>query len=529
MNEARAIVFLVNPPNSNDLDTYGENGVVVSKGVQHTDWANFPHLGILSLASYIDSVPGLDGRYIDGVIHPLDDILAAIRHQADRTLAVCLSVITANYESAVRIARAVKEIDQNIAIVVGNDHFTALSNEILMRHRELIDCGFAGNEVYSSLSEYLLDRKQSRAMGIYPGSVHWESGRIVSDPTVREDVNRIIDYDLIDRTLSHSSVYTENFNSRLGQRIFELTGRRVRKGVPVEIGRGCIKFSGDDACSFCSIQYGGMWKNELPADHAWIAIRHAWEAGYDYLYVTADELPLTFARLMLDMAESPPQWWRALQPEERPVLVGYARADGMEKDQVLKAMRDIGFRILFVGVDAGAARSLQALNKPLRNKDPAAAAQRMYDANLRALSNARKYGVAIKAGFVLGHLGMNEMLLEENVDTYAEFLKAGRDVIISADIELLSPEPGSKDFQYLTHPDEADAMSERLGLDIGDAPLRQHIAERYRHVDTFDREAAIDDYIRAFMPELSKEKLAAARDRVRRECRQLGIVVGDDF
>ena len=153
----------------------------------------------------------------------------------------------------------------------------------------------------------------------------------------------------------------------------------------------------------------------------------------------------------------------------------------------------------------------------------------MYDANLRALSNARKYGVAIKAGFVLGHLGMNEMLLEENVDTYAEFLKAGRDVIISADIELLSPEPGSKDFQYLTHPDEADAMSERLGLDIGDAPLRQHIAERYRHVDTFDREAAIDDYIRAFMPELSKEKLAAARDRVRRECRQLGIVVGDDF
>lgn len=59
---------------------------------------------------------------------------------------------------------------------------------------------------------------------------------------------------------------------------------------------GCIKFNGDDACSFCSIQYGGMWKNELPAEEAWLAIRLAWTAGYDYLYVTADELPLTFAR-----------------------------------------------------------------------------------------------------------------------------------------------------------------------------------------------------------------------------------------
>jgi hypothetical protein len=192
-------------------------------------------------------------------------------------------------------------------------------------------------------------------------------------------------------------------------------------------------------------------------------------------------------------------------------------------------MHYIGFRILFVGVDAGAVRSLQALNKPLRNRDPVAAAQRMYEANLRALSNARNHGIAIKAGFVLGHLGMNEALLDENIATYIEFLRAGRDVIISADIELLSPEPGSKDFRYLTRPDEAETMSERLGLDIGSRSLRQHIAERYQDVDIFDRETAIDDYIGVFMPELSKKRLAAARDYVRGECGRLGIVIGDDL
>jgi hypothetical protein len=129
-------------------------------------------------------------------------------------------------------------------------------------------------------------------------------------------------------------------------------------------------------------------------------------------------------------------------------------------------MRDIGFRILFVGVDAGVQQSLRALNKPLRNKDPIAAARKMYEANRRALANARKHGVAIKAGFVVGHAGMNETLLEENVTSYTEFLAAGRDVIISADIELLSPEPGSKDFRYLSRPDEADAIADSLGLRI---------------------------------------------------------------
>ncbi|WP_250208021.1 cobalamin-dependent protein [Curvibacter sp. CHRR-16] len=278
MKEPRTIVFFINPPNSNDLDTDAvlkSNDIVVSKGVQHTDWANFPHLGILSLASYIDASPGFEGHYIDGVIHPLDNIIAVIRKRTSSTLAVCLSAITANYEAAIQIARAVRNLDPEIAIIFGNDHFTALSREILTRHRDLIDCGFVGNEVYAGLFDYLKDRQQSQDNGIYPSSVRFESERIVADPTLQEAVNRIIDYNLIDRTLPHTAVYTENFTRRLGKRIQSLTGRRVRKGVPIEIGRGCIKFSGDDACSFCSIQYGSMWKNELPANHAWAAIHKA--------------------------------------------------------------------------------------------------------------------------------------------------------------------------------------------------------------------------------------------------------------
>lgn len=306
MKNERTKVFFINPPNTDDIERAESNGESVAKGIQHTDWANFPHLGILSLASHIDSMAGFESIYIDGVVHSLDVILSFIKTSAQRTLAVCLSAITANYAAAIMLARAVKAIDPAILIILGNDHFSALSEEILSRHHALIDCGFMGNEVYSGLTAYLTDSQCDAASNVYPGCVRWRDGTIVVDPQIREEINRVIDYSLIDRTLPHTPTYSSNFTRRLGKRIQALTGRNATRGVPVEIGRGCIKFSGDDACSFCSIQYGGMWRNVLPAEDAWRAIHHAWKAGYDYLYVTADELPLTFARLILDMAESPP-------------------------------------------------------------------------------------------------------------------------------------------------------------------------------------------------------------------------------
>lgn len=126
MSERRTVVFFINPPNSNDvLSDVGRDEVVVAKGNQHTDWANFPHLGILSLASYIDSFSGFQASYIDGVLYSLGTIVETIRAHASRTLAVCLSAITANYESAIRIASAVKDIDVRISVAMGNDHFTA--------------------------------------------------------------------------------------------------------------------------------------------------------------------------------------------------------------------------------------------------------------------------------------------------------------------------------------------------------------------------------------------------------------------
>ncbi|MEQ5836228.1 hypothetical protein [Marinobacter sp. NFXS9] len=201
----------------------------------------------------------------------------------------------------------------------------------------------------------------------------------------------------------------------------------------------------------------------------------------------------------------------------------------MQKRNVMEAMASLGFKILFVGIDAGAMKSLRALKKPLKKKNLIASTESMYMANLSAIDNARKFGVKIKAGFVLGHLGMNRELLDENLWEYKRILELGRDVIVSVDVELLSPEPGSKDYEYLTNPDCAKREAEMLGVEISEEKVLDEISSYYEGKDIFDRDIAINDYIKAMMPELCKEDIASVRDEIRRYSRNLGIVVGDEL
>lgn len=523
----RNIVIFVNPANSDDFFASLEGGEgSVAKGVQHTDWANFPHLGVLSLASYVSKF-GYESVYFDGVAVAVDELYAYIRENADQVLAVCLSAITANFNSCLYIGEFVKSVDGNIKTIFGNDHFSVMHEKIMQRYWS-VDYGVVGNEVYQTLKD-LLDTIRDH------GDISRRLPSLVTKKIINpegggeEGVNYYIDYSLIDRVFEHTCVYKKNFQARLTGRIHDLTQRFVTSGVPVEIARGCIKFNGDDACSFCSIQYGGMWRNYLNHEQAWDAIKTAHDNGYDYLYITADELPLTFGRLLLDMDKFKPKWWLDLPLHQRPMLVGYARADGMEKGNVMEAMANIGFKILFVGIDAGAMKSLQALKKPLRKKDVIASSENMYMANINAMENARRFGVKVKAGFVLGHIGMNKELLGENVREYKKILAMGRDVIVSADVEMLSPEPGSKDYEYLISPEVAKREAKSLGLEISADPILIEVAGYYKEKDVFDRDIAINDYVRAMMPDLCKDDIAAVRDEIRSYSKSLGIVIGDEL
>jgi len=524
----RSIVVFINPPNTGTIpdDLSAEN---VTTGVQHTDWANFPHLGILSLASYIEKNSPFSSVYMDGVVCPVADIASFITENHEKIHAVCVSLITANYGSGLKICEYAKNLDPEIITFAGNDHFSALTQEV-MSTSPVLDYGFVGNEIFDPFCRFLTDVRAQPDINPsnYAGLVCRKDNEIVRVPVATEQIFTDIQYDLLDRFYPHTEVYTENFQKRLGKRLNQLLGRDIKRGIPIEFARGCIKFSGDDACSFCSIQYGGMWRNQVNGSSlAWNMIGDAYKAGYDYLYVTADELPLTFPKLLLQMAAERPDWHLALPEKEQPVLVGYARADGLQKEHVVAAMREVGFRICYVGIDAGSPLSLMAMNKPLRSKEPMYQAEHMFQANQQAAENAKRHGIALKLGFVLGHIGMTQELLEDNVRSVCDLLDTSNESVVSIDVEMLSPEPGSKDFHRLTHPKEALAFASSHNLRLSDESTLNHFAQKYTGCDVFDRDEAIKDYVEAFMPELTFKQLTQARARIRQHAKLRGVVIGD--
>ncbi|WP_300681612.1 hypothetical protein [Nocardioides sp.] len=521
---------MVSPPNSNTV--IDGMACTVTRPEDHTDWSDFPNLGVLTLVSALKAVPGVEPIYIDGTVVPWADVLAFVTENGGRILALCVSAITATYEAGLHLVRAAKRCDPEIVSIFGNDHLTALGQVSLLLRSE-IDFAFAGNEVIGSFVDLVtcLSHGMSIDPRVFPGLIWRDGAQVRCTPQQAESLWTDVDYDLVDTAFDHTAIYRKNFEKRVRPTFHRMTGRSVAAGVPVEIARGCIKFARNDACSFCSIQFGGMWRNEVSdADEAWSMIGHAYARGYDYLYLTADELPLTFGRLLSGMHAAPPQWWRDLSDAERPVLVGYARADGLSNERNATVLREIGVRQLMVGLDAGTSRSLEAMAKPLatrHERESSYRAEAMFEHNTRALESAHKADLLLKAGFVVGHLGMDRSLLEDNVASMKALIDANTGAIASVDVEVLSPEPGSLDFQCLIDPARASDRASRLGLHVGSPSDRDQIAERWRNSDLIDREEAMADYVTAVMPELTLDDLAAARDDVRSHATAAGITVGE--
>jgi anaerobic magnesium-protoporphyrin IX monomethyl ester cyclase len=521
-------VLVIVPPNSNTV--IEGRLLTVTRPEEHSDWSDFLCLGALSLVSALADVPGVRPVYIDATIIAFDDVLSYITGNSSRILAVCLGVLTANYEAGLIIARYAKQADSQIVTVAGNDHFTALAAEC-MGSAPWLDYGFAGNEVVGPFVSLISALRAGAPVApeALPGLAFRAGGRVRITPQRPEPVFSDYSYGRIDEEFPHSGMYARQFARRIAPRVRELLGRDVHAGVPVDLGRGCVKFAADDACSFCSIQFGNLWRNQLSPGAAWEAITAAWASGYDYLYLTADELPLTFATLLTAMGEAKPAWWNGLAAVERPLLVGYARADGIADPRRTQTLADLGIRQVMIGMDAGATISLAAMNKPVggRHRDVRAGAEKLHYMNSTAIKVARDHGMLIRAGFVVGHIGMTPELLRENLDCIQSLIAQGRDVFSAVDVEVLSPQPGAMDFRYLTDPAAAKAAAGRLGLPIGDDDVRADVASRWLGHDVIVPELAMRDYARALMPGIPFEDLAAARSRIRDFAKESGVVVGE--
>jgi len=478
----------------------------------------YPNLGLLTLATALQAGLRRDSIrakvfYYDGALLGDEFIRDYISRNSARIAVVGYSAYTLNYGACLTLARHAKACDVGIVNVIGNDHFSALYREVMTRQLGVLDYGFCGNDVVEGFAEFVIGLLKGDVgdMTAYPGLVF-------RDPNAADGVTRcrenpaeysrlpLVDYALLDAFVAHSDGYLRE------QRAFYAYVRDEGLRITVvDVARGCLKFAGArnesgiplNACDFCGIIPGTNALSAQIARRAWEIIRNAYDHGYNYLFVTADELPSTFWSLIKTMAERMPEWYRALGPADRPRMMCYARADAFRehvRDRIDLLMNTLGFDHFFVGLDGFSSESLRAMNKGI-NRHANDTGDLLHH-NLQACREIARRGGKLSSGAVITHLGITLAMLENNYQMMREIIRQYPRLFTELDFELLCPIPGSLAFDYLRKPGIARARADVLGLNVDDEYLEQ-VHVKYAGQDQFDPQELTRDFIRGCCPDIT--------------------------
>ncbi|MGA2289535.1 B12-binding domain-containing radical SAM protein [Bradyrhizobium sp.] len=499
----------------------------------------FPNLGLLTLGTALRrdfAERGLPHRvtYFDASVTGNDRLLAYLETHAQRLFAICFSIYTANYVASTRIAERVKQLNPRVVAFVGNDGFSAIWQTVLQR-RAVYDYGFYGNDVVEGFSRLIVDLAERRVEDLrhYPGLVYRDPvdrARIVRNPEDPEEFHRLpmVDYSLTRGPLDHDALYLAE-----QRRSMPFLSARGARGVTIEFARGCLKFAGArndygvplNACDFCAINPGSKAMIGATAERSWAIIRNAVEQGYNYFFVTTDELPLTFWPLLNRMADGVPDWYRDLHRDERPRFLCYARADAFKPNKLhrIDLMMDrLNYDTFWIGLEAFSTISLRAMNKGIsasRN-----GSQDMLEHNLGAVEQAAKRGARIGAGLIVTHLGITPDIMETNFEILRQCLTRHARTFAEITVNLLYPNPGSLAFDYLRTPASALQAATRLGLEV-DYDHLLSVRDKYAEEDMIDTDELLCDFMRGCCPAISMDQAIDYRRRVMELVNDHGVML----
>lgn len=509
------------------------NAADTSRHVSSANTAIYPNLGLLTLMSSLAKSELRQEKislgYLDGTVYGNEIIRTYIEENHQSISVLCCSVLTANYGASVALINLACALNPRIIVIFGNDHFSALYERV-MRNQLNIHFGFYGSDVVEGFTDLVTDilTGSLRLLSSYSGLVYRDDlGNVQRNLENPNEYRRLpfVDYSLADSLYPHNSAYLEG-----QQKTYHfMRGRNLRSQV-VDIGRGCIKFAGPrmaeipvNACDFCGIIPGGKPIVAPSAQRAWAILKNAYDQGYNYFYVTADELPLTLWSLLRGMADVIPDWYQAIPINERPKMFGYARAEGFEtQPEKINIIVDVlGFDHFFIGFDG-----LTEISLEIMNKRPVGS--RIHDLmkhNTQALQRIVSKGCLVTAGLVVTHLGITPKILEENYAKLEEIVSAYPNTFAALDFGPLCPIPGSQSFRYLTHPEYAKERAEKYGLAVN-MDFLESVKRKYLESDCFEMDELTSDFIIGCCPEINMAIVDEHLNRIQMLAEKYSIVVG---
>lgn len=488
---------------------------------------SYPNLGLLTLGSSLKKIAEsqslvLEILYYDGSVFGNDMLYEYISLNHPTILALCLSSFTSNFQSCINLARKSKESDPCIVTIVGNDHFSFLYKRIITNHKDRFDYGFCGNDIVEGFSNLIVDLYLNKELELkkYPGLVYKLEGTVYRNRENPDEFLRLpdVDYSLIDSFHRTSHKYIE---------IQGMENPFVKEngyiGTSVNIARGCWKLAGKrdrlelspNACEFCSMYAGDQPVISMPAGKAWATIKNAFDQGFNYLFIVADEFPNTFWPLIREMAKKPPEWYRDLTSLQRPGLFIGSRGDsfvGRKKIRLDTLKKKLNVDHIFIGVDGYSTESLIAMNK-IKNRHY----NGLLDHNIETCQSIADQGIHLTVGAVITHLGITPELMKKNFKQMELFINRFSKSLVQFDFSTLIPIPGSHAFSYLIEPTRAAKKAKELGLRVNMNYL-DYTARKYARCDVFNMEELCLDFLKGCCPEINlgivKEYLERIRELV---------------
>lgn len=377
-------ILLCYPPVSKEYDKIRDAGVT-------------PHLSLLCLASHIKSkFNDVEVDIIDGHHENLSEIKEKI--EKNNYDVIGFSVDFTNYISSVDLANFAKRVNPYTKIGCGSNHASNLYRQILTNQKSYDFVGINdGEEEWEQLIKYL---KGEVSITDIPNLAYRSDGKVKVNPIRTFDLKKQVpvDYELVDLN-KYFEIQKEVFGDKF--RMLQFTSQRGCANKPL--------------CVFCGRFDDGM------------RFRDPKEYAKEVAYYT-EKYDLTEVWDRSDSFIQSVTWLREFATElnrltdrftsGKTTFKTYSRADQLLRQDVIDILKELNFRMVFIGYEAGDDCILTNIGKH-------ANLNTYYKATKLVLDN----GIDIDASFIVGLPGETKESLNNHIKFVNDLVNMGLDKI----------------------------------------------------------------------------------------------------
>jgi len=344
-----------------------------------------PSLALSSIAGNLDE--GHEVAIADLVLKR-EDVRGAVLEALEKTKPdiVGLSAMTFQYDTAIKIARLIREHKPEIKIALGGYHATLMYREIAEScDSQYFDFLLRG-EADLSFNELVGALEGTRPLTSVDGLSFRENGSFVHNgPRKVEDLGRI---------------KPPNRNVRIW-------GGYHAMGLvydTIESSRGCVM-----GCSFCSIRhmYGKTFR-KYDVSRVIQDIENARARGVECLFFTDDNITLDVERFEQLIDEIIRRGYNDLV-----YIIQASSAGIVQSERLAEKMAAGGFSVVFLGIENISKKNLSVLNKG-----------DIAEKSVRAVEILKRNKIYVIGGFIIGNPDDNYDDIEENYK-FARKMKVG--------------------------------------------------------------------------------------------------------